>query len=719
MPRPVLPSNNSKYWGADLNNYLLSLQSQLDQLQKIHSEDSSFDVTVFKEVGFARDYSLTITNEENWELNINDAFVSKSQEPGAGLQLSGTVYLQSATGDSITTRKIAVDLDIFSTDTDRKNGSISSSGQITLSESFNLSESFYNVYYYLDVADDDAKPVIIFSQDTLANLSMIMIGTLDHTSEKSIFIPRSFSNTKGITQSLKDCLEPRVSVIDDPFSNNTKPPFLGEHVIGEESHSCSYWMFINGIQPSLSNTGSIEPNTQSFDSKILYVDNTQIYIWNDSSITTANNNESFTASQYDFYLSISGKVFAQPHAENSQFTDYIVQSTEDLRFYNVFKAGGLVYIGTYYPDSSYPKFCIAQSGGVPPILNATHYDWNKVLIEEKEFYSDGTTDFYYKIDITPNNITAVNHTIHLKMPESASLMIPIFDSNHISTTTNSISFISGAGALEIAPLKLEVRDLRKFQTSELTYSGLDITSSVEGSYSSSLNSQRLLVSGPSNHVTEIKPNNIFVGTKYGYNGATSNDYLNITNNTIVYYASGAAAPTIQFVPGTIKGTILFNYSDIQVQATSKLLVQPTTGSAKTLLTFQDNPAIIVGDKIRIGGIPSDDLTDEFLTQIGENGEIRCVSTTYTSDRRYKTNIQPLSNFSCLKAVKDLNVYTYTYLDTPKDSLGMMAQDIEELLPDYAHLLVHTDNNGKKYVEEHKLLFILWQAVKELIAKQKD
>ena len=34
MSKPMLPTNNDRYWGASLNNYLLSLKDSIDTIKK-------------------------------------------------------------------------------------------------------------------------------------------------------------------------------------------------------------------------------------------------------------------------------------------------------------------------------------------------------------------------------------------------------------------------------------------------------------------------------------------------------------------------------------------------------------------------------------------------------------------------------------------------------------------------------------------------------------
>jgi hypothetical protein len=94
---------------------------------------------------------------------------------------------------------------------------------------------------------------------------------------------------------------------------------------------------------------------------------------------------------------------------------------------------------------------------------------------------------------------------------------------------------------------------------------------------------------------------------------------------------------------------------------------------------------------------------------------------FTSDERCKTNIQDVSEEVCVNTVRNLDVKTFTYTDTNSDSIGIIAQELERLCPEYKDLLVFTteeaDLTDKKNVAEAKLLFILWKAVQYLLKKE--
>lgn len=94
---------------------------------------------------------------------------------------------------------------------------------------------------------------------------------------------------------------------------------------------------------------------------------------------------------------------------------------------------------------------------------------------------------------------------------------------------------------------------------------------------------------------------------------------------------------------------------------------------------------------------------------------------FTSDARCKKNIKDLSGDVCVNLVRNLHPKTFTYIDTEQNSMGVIAQELEDLCPEYKDLLVNitsTDTlSDKRNVAEIKLLFILWKAVQHLLTKE--
>ena len=98
---------------------------------------------------------------------------------------------------------------------------------------------------------------------------------------------------------------------------------------------------------------------------------------------------------------------------------------------------------------------------------------------------------------------------------------------------------------------------------------------------------------------------------------------------------------------------------------------------------------------------------------GSSGSITVTSLTETSDRRLKTNIQPLQN--ALDNTLKLRGVSYNWADVNKtqdNQIGVIAQEVEKLYPEF----VHTDEEGMKSVNYSQMVAVLIEAVKELNTK---
>ena len=82
-----------------------------------------------------------------------------------------------------------------------------------------------------------------------------------------------------------------------------------------------------------------------------------------------------------------------------------------------------------------------------------------------------------------------------------------------------------------------------------------------------------------------------------------------------------------------------------------------------------------------------------------------------SDVRLKNNIRPLEN--TLDQVNKLRGVKYDRIDIEsKDVIGVIAQEVEEIYPEF----VHTDDEGIKSVDYSKMVAVLIESVKELTEK---
>jgi len=136
---------------------------------------------------------------------------------------------------------------------------------------------------------------------------------------------------------------------------------------------------------------------------------------------------------------------------------------------------------------------------------------------------------------------------------------------------------------------------------------------------------------------------------------------------------------------------------------------PAVGStfppnSQNLLQIRSSEVVLDGNSnLTVGGS---------ITSVGNitsNGNIQGVDIIATSDRRLKENIQTID--SALDKVMKLRGVYFNRKDTDKRSVGVIAQEIEEVLPE----VVHTDDTPEemKSVSYGSIIGLIIEAIKEL------
>jgi hypothetical protein len=135
---------------------------------------------------------------------------------------------------------------------------------------------------------------------------------------------------------------------------------------------------------------------------------------------------------------------------------------------------------------------------------------------------------------------------------------------------------------------------------------------------------------------------------------------------------------------------------------------------------------VFGNELRINSDYSGaDITfgyDNYLSGFRENmrstgaagnllvrGTVTATSAFYTSDIRYKKNLQPIH--MALERITQLQGYNYYWKDEEQDSTlqsGVIAQEVQKIFPE----LVHADNKGYLSVNYVGLIPYLIQSIKE-------
>ena len=94
-----------------------------------------------------------------------------------------------------------------------------------------------------------------------------------------------------------------------------------------------------------------------------------------------------------------------------------------------------------------------------------------------------------------------------------------------------------------------------------------------------------------------------------------------------------------------------------------------------------------------------------------NGNVRAAAFLYTSDENLKENIKPID--SALEKITALEGVSFDWKDSGESSVGVVAQNVEEVFPE---LVSTNEDTGLKSVHYGNLVAPLIEAVKELKAE---
>ena len=88
------------------------------------------------------------------------------------------------------------------------------------------------------------------------------------------------------------------------------------------------------------------------------------------------------------------------------------------------------------------------------------------------------------------------------------------------------------------------------------------------------------------------------------------------------------------------------------------------------------------------------------------GNVTALQFTSTSDRTQKKNITPIKD--AINIVNQLEGVRFNWVESNKLSIGVIAQDIEKILPE----VVETNQNGTKSVLYGNIIGVLIEAIKD-------
>ena len=118
------------------------------------------------------------------------------------------------------------------------------------------------------------------------------------------------------------------------------------------------------------------------------------------------------------------------------------------------------------------------------------------------------------------------------------------------------------------------------------------------------------------------------------------------------------------------------------------------------------------------GTPPSESSRKNAIEITQTGVLKCnVAWQVGSDRKLKENIMPLED-NTLEKVLQLNPVRFTLKDDKekKDRIGFIAQEVEELYPEYVTVSVDNEGEETRYLDYSQMVSILCKAIQELTKK---
>lgn len=159
----------------------------------------------------------------------------------------------------------------------------------------------------------------------------------------------------------------------------------------------------------------------------------------------------------------------------------------------------------------------------------------------------------------------------------------------------------------------------------------------------------------------------------------------------------------------------------QTQEQTELQAELSKWMDENEITDPENLAILlsllgIGSQVSIGSSSGPGLGFAAISGAaggaGEGLGAAAGAALIASDERVKENIEPLD--SPLDKLRQLKAYTYNYIGDTERHIGMMAQDIEKVLPE---AVIEID--GVKHVKIYALQTLLIAAINEMVGARRE
>ena len=797
MSKPVLPNQNDRYWGYNLNNYLLSLDKRVQTLETAEGDVGSIAIAMGP--GFV---------SRSYKSSTGSYDISDKAAEFPSILISGDIYFGAiSNGGMIRTKKTLADYQLFKTIAFTTYNATENkwSNPVETPDAKLYTNRFLNVYLMKTDSGDAVQTVI--ANDFIFREDMVLVGTLEKTSDTptyTTFIPRTFDSSKTLYQTAQDSMSSYARLDQMTFGTtaSTTLPVAGTFYPDQDEGKTkvNFLFGTNGINPTVTPEPTSDTYEEEFDLLRKIVLKEDITIWYESAV----DGEMFTITPPDletdkmisYYVAPSGNLYTQTVARPVLLYDFNTEVIDNLRLRPELRCGSLVYLGSICKDEASYLWYGAKGNGISPtVVDIDNWNPYKVLLPHRQYYFD-TSCFKISAEnknagyllLKPEGIDTEHGTFSTFATYSK---LDILATDQQTTTPRaSLRIADGGGALRLfapdnATYNATKNDSDDFNFYQLDCADKDFHIFCDGQSSETLISDKLLTTATSyvidDSVFDITRPFYFSGyelhgdsTSFTLSQGSTPQTITVTGKTdstktftCTYYPM---TKTISYQLTSEYDMILRGYAlssnptytkgvELTFHRTGQLEIPYLKTSSSTANEFNGKVTITTGGldvtgNTNVGSLTASgttslqSVTATTITTTGAatvkglttttlsatstasftsvtasslttTGDINIGgATNYTSDIRLKTNIQPINQEQCYKAVQQLPVSTYTYTTTKQDSLGLIAQDIEKYLPEYAHILVHEDENGYKSVFEHKLLFILWEALKHEIIERK-
>ncbi len=199
----------------------------------------------------------------------------------------------------------------------------------------------------------------------------------------------------------------------------------------------------------------------------------------------------------------------------------------------------------------------------------------------------------------------------------------------------------------------------------------------------------------------------------GYSGSGVSGYSGIGTSGYSGYSgvsgySGESTSGYSGYSGVSGYSGLSGYSGIGTSGYSGY--SGAAGPSSTINATDDTSTVADHYPVFVAAAGSNQTAEVSTTKLyyrPSTGQLSATDFNTLSDIAYKEDIQPIQN--ALNKILDMRGVSYKMKDTKRKSLGVIAQEIENILPE----TVSKNTNGSKTVSYNNIIAVLIEAIKEL------